>query len=162
MVDELEIKIRKCSVEGCGKKHLAKGYCDLHYDRFRKYGDPLKITRNIFNNGVCSVKGCDGKYRAKNYCGKHYDQELKKKCINYYSNGTMECACCKESIIEFLSINHINNDGAEHRRKIGKRNIYTWLIKNNFPPGFDVKCMNCNFVERYGNLCPHKSMDKYK
>lgn len=30
-----------CSIEGCEKKYEAKGYCKSHYNRFRKYGNPL-------------------------------------------------------------------------------------------------------------------------
>lgn len=30
-----------CSVEGCGKPILARGYCTNHYHRFMKHGDPL-------------------------------------------------------------------------------------------------------------------------
>lgn len=32
---------RICSVEGCGKKHVARGFCRAHLWRWRKYGDPL-------------------------------------------------------------------------------------------------------------------------
>jgi hypothetical protein len=30
-----------CSVQGCGKVHDAKGFCCVHYRRWRRYGDPL-------------------------------------------------------------------------------------------------------------------------
>ena len=29
---------RKCSI--CDGKHIGLGYCDKHYQRFKKYGDP--------------------------------------------------------------------------------------------------------------------------
>lgn len=32
---------RKCSVDGCNKKHKAIGFCGQHWYRFKKYGDPL-------------------------------------------------------------------------------------------------------------------------
>jgi hypothetical protein len=32
--------MRICSVEGCERKHAAKGYCAVHYLRNEKYGDP--------------------------------------------------------------------------------------------------------------------------
>jgi hypothetical protein len=32
---------RKCSVDGCDKPHRARGFCGSHYQRFRRYGDPL-------------------------------------------------------------------------------------------------------------------------
>lgn len=28
-----------CTVTGCGKPHKARGYCDNHYNQWRKYGD---------------------------------------------------------------------------------------------------------------------------
>lgn len=34
-------KARICSVEGCGKPYLARGFCRAHWGRWRKYGDPL-------------------------------------------------------------------------------------------------------------------------
>lgn len=33
---------RKCSVEGCEKKHHCRGFCGKHYERFRRYGSPAK------------------------------------------------------------------------------------------------------------------------
>lgn len=30
-----------CKVEGCGKSHVALGYCSRHYGRLKKHGDPL-------------------------------------------------------------------------------------------------------------------------
>lgn len=35
---EMNVKNRKCSVEGCGLKHIAKGFCRLHYMRVRYHG----------------------------------------------------------------------------------------------------------------------------
>ncbi len=31
---------RTCSVEGCGRLHLARGLCSLHYQRWKRFGDP--------------------------------------------------------------------------------------------------------------------------
>lgn len=30
-----------CAVEGCERKHIARGWCDWHYRKWRKHGDPL-------------------------------------------------------------------------------------------------------------------------
>lgn len=32
---------RICSIPDCGKKHVCRGFCASHYDRFRRNGDPL-------------------------------------------------------------------------------------------------------------------------
>jgi cell division protein FtsL len=43
--------IVKCAAEGCTDTYRTKGYCDKHYAKFRKYGDPLvsKITGRYLN-----------------------------------------------------------------------------------------------------------------
>jgi hypothetical protein len=37
--------MRTCSIEGCNKKHDAKGYCKTHGSRFYRNGDPLLNLR---------------------------------------------------------------------------------------------------------------------
>lgn len=34
------VQERKCSVEGCDSKHFGRGYCSIHYGRFRRHGCP--------------------------------------------------------------------------------------------------------------------------
>lgn len=76
--------------------------------------------------------------------------------IKYYSDDTMMCACCGEIILEFLEVDHINNDGNKHRREIGNQKIYDWLIKNKFPTGFQILCANCNKGKSLNDgICPH-------
>lgn len=59
------------------------------------------------------------------------------------------CAYCGDIRLLFLTIDHINDDGAEHRRlqRSGNNhghNIYAWLRKNKYPTGFQTLCYNCN------------------
>jgi DNA-binding XRE family transcriptional regulator len=35
-----------CSLENCERKHKAKGWCNLHYRRFLRHGDPTKSLKN--------------------------------------------------------------------------------------------------------------------
>lgn len=35
---------RTCSVEGCARAYRCTGFCGLHYARWRKHGDPLKLV----------------------------------------------------------------------------------------------------------------------
>jgi len=35
--------VRFCSIDGCKNKHIGKGYCGKHYQKFRRYGNPLYI-----------------------------------------------------------------------------------------------------------------------
>lgn len=42
--------MKTCSVEGCGLPHLAKGFCNRHWLRWKRNGDPNITKRNV--NGV--------------------------------------------------------------------------------------------------------------
>ena len=79
---------------------------------------------------------------------------LANKILVLSRYGTF-CQCCGESEVDFLTIDHINGKGSEHRRELGMRTIYRWLIRNNFPSGFRTLCMNCNFANGMYGQCPH-------
>jgi hypothetical protein len=98
------------------------------------------------------------KYREKNRVSlneelRNYHSRNKKMCLSFYSKDeTPRCAVdgCSVNDLDMLTIDHINNDGANHRRGIHEGNkaghgTYRWLIKNDFPPGFQVLCFNHNF-----------------
>ena len=88
-----------------------------------------------------------------------HNRRIRHQCIEAY--GGWRCACCGETAPEFLQIDHINNDGAEHRREIGGGNAtFWWLIKNGFPEGFQVLCANCNYAKAHYGICPHKKGSK--
>lgn len=60
---------KKCSVEGCDKVAVAKGYCGAHYARFKKSG----YAESRFYKS-CQVNGCDKPHYSKGYCAIHYNQ----------------------------------------------------------------------------------------
>ena len=35
--------VRLCSIKNCKNEHRARGYCNPHYKRLMRYGDPLHI-----------------------------------------------------------------------------------------------------------------------
>lgn len=97
----------------------------------------------------------------KTWCIKHlgeYRLKLKIEVFTHYSNGTPKCTCCGETEIKFLSIDHINGGGGKHIRKIKRfgSSFYQWLKQYNYPSGYQVLCMNCNFAKGHFGECPHK------
>ena len=78
-----------------------------------------------------------------------------------------KCACpgCTETNPAFLEVDHINNDGAAHRRSMsstgkqcggGSNRFYTWLRQNGFPKdNFQLLCSNCNAGKAKFGICPH-------
>lgn len=41
---------RKCSIEGCDRKHRGMGYCSTHWERFHATGDPLLRMNGIWGD----------------------------------------------------------------------------------------------------------------
>ena len=76
--------------------------------------------------------------------------------LNHYSKGALACKCCNEQHYEFLSIDHIHGGGNQHRKKLGSKYIYSWLIQSLFPKGYQVLCHNCNMAKAFYKICPHK------
>ncbi|MFH1859805.1 MAG: hypothetical protein ABH870_02135 [bacterium] len=85
-------------------------------------------------------------------------KQLRIEVLSFYSNGTMECACCGEKQIEFLCIDHINGGGREEKRgeKRKQRGIYEYLKAQKFPLGYRVLCHNCNMSLGFYGYCPHQ------
>ena len=83
---------------------------------------------------------------------------IRLEVLKHYSHSEIPyCNCCGEIELDFLSIDHIGGGGNEHRKKLGNLTIFEWLIKNDFPSGFQVLCMNCNWGRaRNHGICPHK------
>lgn len=52
--------------------------------------------------------------------------------------------------IDCLSIDHIDGGGNEHRKTIGSH-INEWLIARNFPSGYQVLCMSCQWKKKIMN-----------
>jgi hypothetical protein len=81
---------------------------------------------------------------------------LKMEVLTHYSKTSdvlgvrPSCARCGFSDDRALSIDHINGGGLKHLREIHAigSGFYRWLKKNNFPEGFQVLCMNCQWIKR--------------
>jgi hypothetical protein len=83
---------------------------------------------------------------------KSYRDSDRIKVLEHYGN---KCACCGESNSIFLSMDHIDGGGNKHRKGEG-RFINIFLIKNNFPAGYQILCHNCNWAKYVQGKCPHQ------
>ena len=86
---------------------------------------------------------------------KELSRKLSREVIKQYGG---KCTCCGENTFEFLSIDHINNDGKEDRKKIGSGySFYRLLRKLNYPKNnYQVLCYNCNLAKGFYGICPHQ------
>jgi hypothetical protein len=68
-----------CTVEGCGRKHKARGYCQTHYMAFKRGVEnlgPIK-TRVRDKPEHCVEAGCMDPVKAKGLCATHYQRLLR-------------------------------------------------------------------------------------
>ncbi|HYT41427.1 MAG TPA: hypothetical protein VEP90_03720 [Methylomirabilota bacterium] len=112
------------------------------------------FTPELFGGHKSTCLECQRKFN------KDANERRKLKVFTVYSDGTPRCACCGELELTVLTIDHINGGGNKHRKQIGYgkgsgAHTYRWLIHNNFPEGFRVLCMNCNWAVFILGHCYH-------
>ncbi len=80
-------------------------------------------------------------------------KEARNKVIQGYGS---KCACCGETLWEFLTVDHVNGKPTGgHKRDYGLT-LYLRLIRENFPPDCQCLCWNCNCSKGFYGECPHK------
>jgi hypothetical protein len=87
-------------------------------------------------------------------------RRLKLEVMNAYGGPKCSCPGCTEDNLGCLSIDHLGS-GADHREEVNGdrrdgRNLYSWLKRHDFPPGYRVLCHNCNFAHGHLGYCPHQ------
>lgn len=136
------------------REHYLKHKEEINRKRREHESNPI-IKNNIRNRDRIWRKKNRIRFKDKwNLCKRNSDLKKKKLVFEYYGN---KCSCCGESNLMFLSIDHIEGHGNKHRNQI-KTKFYNWLVKNNFPSGFQTLCFNCNWGRHInGGVCPHKT-----
>lgn len=60
-----------CSIDGCERATVGRGWCTAHYKRWKRHGDPLAGGAPRQRNRTCSIAGCERKHDANGYCSSH-------------------------------------------------------------------------------------------
>lgn len=63
-----------CLIGGCERKHLARGFCSLHYRRWMQHGTTELPQKPPKNTGDCPVSDCDREQEIGGMCTKHYQR----------------------------------------------------------------------------------------
>lgn len=65
--------MRKCSIENCDNKHVAKNLCKRHYQADKRNGGPNIFRKNL-TRLKCILNNCNKLSSAKGYCPVHYER----------------------------------------------------------------------------------------
>lgn len=65
-----------CTVEDCDRPRRSRLWCGKHYERWRKFGDPLTVKTPARNRSAvterCTLDGCSRAHKALGLCAMHY------------------------------------------------------------------------------------------
>ena len=135
----------------------------------RKTCSNCQVNRLIsdFYPNAPAQRSADGlRFRCKkclNAASRRRNKQLRRKDkIGVLTAYGGRCICCGETEPRFLTIDHTNNDGAQHRREQGQKggsSFYCFLRRMHYPQnlGLQVLCFNCNCGRAANSgVCPHK------
>jgi len=152
----LSNQVRREKVREYNRRYYWENRRKILEERKIEYStNPSMRILKIEKNKVWRERNPD---KVRGYSRNWIKEERKKMrmlILNRYGN---KCVCCGESIQEFLTIDHILNDGNIERKKFKSQDeYYRWIIKENFPDTLQILCMNCNFGKRMNKgVCPHR------
>jgi len=154
------------------KKELDANYREANKEQIKDYlinyrKDPekreqiLQVKKNYHQHILKNRPDLYEKWKIQ--LKKNYDDLRWEILIAYSPNGstTPVCSCknCPETLPFFLTIDHENNNGSQHRKEVGTgRQFYKWLKDNDFPLGYRTMCFNCNSGRELmpDKSCPHE------
>lgn len=155
-----------CSIEGCERLRKSRGWCNTHYERWRRHGDP----RETLNTNDCSVDGCSRKHVGRGYCGmhlqrwrKHGNAETRGSRWNHASErlyrDTRRTGECVERTVG-IGINGYSTISVSGKPQLAHR--YAWSLANGpIPEGMyiDHRCHNtaCVNVEHLRLAAPEQN-----
>lgn len=143
----------------CGKCEVEKPETREHfyYRNGKRHGRTCKPCTNKQQMEYHAANSDQHKAHKRNH-----NRKLKQQAVEAYGG---KCACCGEVHLEFLTLDHVNKDGASHRKSESGNSRYMgsgsyWYRKlrdEGYPnnPPLQVLCFNCNFASFWG-VCPHQ------
>lgn len=127
-----------------------------------------KITKPIveFNknaariDGLCSYcKLCEKERKARRDPEKVRERtniNARKRRQALINDLGGSCACCGETTYEFLEIDHIYNNGGEHRKELNRPALNTSDLRKHMDE-LQVLCGNCHNSKSHFEVCVHQS-----
>lgn len=152
--------LARASCEGCGKPFTRHAETRTHCAVCRP-----KVTKPCARCGKDFV----GSMEQRRYCSPEcrdaqFDEQRRAAyrrhrltALQAYGGEKPACVCCGETVLLFLSLDHVDGGGRKHRQETGGGGFYIWLQRHDYPAGFQVLCHNCNLGRQLnGGTCPHQ------
>ncbi len=136
--------------EPLGKK-AAKGLCVRCYGKQYKrmyYAKPENVARR-------AERGAQYHAENKDRLNAQITQRRREQRAQVMTALGSECQCCGETTPVFLTIDHVQNDGAKDRG-LHRHLMISRIIKEGIPrERYQILCWNCNSAKHLLGCCPH-------
>ena len=96
-----------CSIAGCGKPHIAQGYCNLHYGRWKRYGDPHMTLIRAKGEGTINTNGYRMIYKPNDPYANKNGSVLEHRWVMAQHLG--------RPLLPSETVHHINGDKQDNR-----------------------------------------------
>lgn len=112
---------------------------------------PLAAFKRERRKAACCTLNC---WECSGACTDRRRRESMRAAHRHYRDlvfahyGTV-CRCCGSA--DRPTIDHVNGDGAEHRKTV--TSLYRWLVRNDYPDGFQTLCRRCNASKQSAGHC---------
>lgn len=142
-----------CSIPECSKHRRAWGYCNAHYLKAKKYGDPLH-RRELARERECEVEGCEAPQEKRGWCGKHY--------LRWYKHGDPEQLLpryseCREADCTKRPRSTLTPLCEMHYYRI-RRNGHAGLLDTRQPDA-KYRAAHSRIARDRGKACEHSCVD---
>jgi len=147
------------------RRHAAFGLCEPCYnaDRAQRVKATCHPDRPLVAGGLCNSCYKAARYwdspeearRKANEAHRALGKRNRAEMVEAYG-GRCSCPRCPETNPAFLTLEHLNGDGAAHRKAVGRGHAIADLRRRGWPKdGYTLLCWNCNCATRGGKICPH-------
>lgn len=93
-----------CRIDDCDITPCARGWCNAHYKRWKRHGDPLAGGSTRQRGRVCDIEACGLPHEARGYCQVHYNRWLST------GNPLRPCATCGIDVVKLGDRTYCSDD----------------------------------------------------
>lgn len=136
------------------RKYFSTGMCKSCWNKTYYLQNKAKIqarqkARRLANPRSTETRRFEMIPEQRTINSRNYYHRLRDQVLVGYGD---KCSHCGFSDRRALQIDHVNG-GGNKMRNAGMKDaiLFRFIIKNNFPPDFQLLCANCNFIKRHEN-----------
>ena len=154
--------------DGANNRRALGGHPNAVVDKLLESGDcgaTLQVLCHNCNCGkarytTCPHSGCGtNEYTTT----KHTTEYIRRKRVRLKAmqmvsgQDVPSCACCGEDQQDFLTFDHVDNNGSAHRKEVSTSSMASMIIRGVVEYKMQVLCQNCNMAKGLYGSCPHKT-----